>query len=67
LDDAQRVADLVSLESTVQRERAQWLARCATALDEGRDPASAVEAVRALMFVDRFLTELDRKRERLEA
>lgn len=67
LEDAQQAADLASLESAVQRERAQWLARCAAALDEGRDPASAVEAVRALMFVDRFLAELDRKRERLEA
>ncbi|MFN3375751.1 MAG: Fe-S protein assembly co-chaperone HscB [Burkholderiaceae bacterium] len=67
LEDAVSLDALDALESTVLQERARLLASCAAALDTQHDPAAAVQSVRALMFVDRFLSELGRKRERFDA
>jgi molecular chaperone HscB len=65
LEDTDSAAALEALAdevSGVQRQVQQELARL---LDEVKDPAQAVGQVRALMFVERFMQEVNAKLDRL--
>jgi molecular chaperone HscB len=61
-DSATALEALADEVSGVQRQVQQELARL---LDEIKDPAQAVGQVRALMFVERFMQEVNAKLDRL--
>ena len=65
LDDARSPADVDALQAEVAATRAQLLADCARALDVDRDLSAAVALVRSLMFVERFLEDVDKRCEQL--
>lgn len=66
LDDAGDLAAVESLDAeVVQRERAM-LAEVQRLLDEQNDAAAAAELVRALMFIQRFRADIDKRLEALE-
>lgn len=66
LDDAGDLAAVESLDAEVaQRERAM-LAEVQRLLDEQNDAAAAAELVRALMFIQRFRADIDKRLEALE-
>ncbi|HYR24559.1 MAG TPA: iron-sulfur cluster co-chaperone HscB C-terminal domain-containing protein, partial [Aquabacterium sp.] len=66
LEEADNAADVGALSDEVQAERKVRLARVTRLLDvEGNAPQAAQE-VRALMFIDRLLEEIDARLERYE-
>ena len=66
LDDADDAPAVEHLAAEVAAARAVRLADLARALDEERDFARAAQQVRALMFVERFEHDVDRRMEALE-
>ena len=66
LEAAASESALDAVADEVQASRKQVLLQCAQALDVQHDMARAVELVRALMFVVKFLQDLDRRRDQLE-
>ncbi|GAB2481961.1 Fe-S protein assembly co-chaperone HscB [Comamonas humi] len=66
LEDAATAADIDALDQQVQIARRAMLGRCQLLLDDEYDWAQAAQQVRALMFVARFLADIDRRREQLE-
>jgi molecular chaperone HscB len=67
LDDAQREADIDALHTAVMAAREQVLAECAQALDVQHDLARAVSLVRALMFLERFGADIEKRYDQLPA
>ncbi len=65
LDDAQTVAAVEALADEVAGFRLDALARLQRTLDQDGDHASAAQQVRALMFVERFADDIDRRLESL--
>ncbi len=68
LDDAADAGDapaLDALEREVQQAQAATLAQCAQLLDQAQDWAGAAQQVRALMFLARFVQELQKRQEQL--
>lgn len=65
LDEARDVADVESLEDEVAARRRQMLAQLTGTLDDARDFVEAARQVRALMFVERFAGDVDRRLEAL--
>ena len=65
LDEAEGLPAVQQLADEVGRFRADTLARVRTALDDEHDAAAAVGQVRALMFVERFALDVDRRLEAL--
>lgn len=65
LDDAQDAAAVEALNEEVLTRRRALLAELETTLDERKDWAAAARQVRALMFVERFVHDLDRRLEAL--
>lgn len=65
LDDASALHEVESLQAEVAAFRTQALADCAQALDTEHDPARAVALVRSLMFVERFIDDIERRRDQL--
>ena len=61
LDDTQTQAELETLLSEVQMTHQQALADMAQAIDDAGDYNQAVGQVRALMFIDRFASEVRHK------
>ncbi len=61
LDDAHDEAALQALSDEVQAEREQRLAALQALLDERGDAAAAAGQVRALMFIERFAEEVERR------
>jgi molecular chaperone HscB len=66
LEDAATRDDLAPLERELGRERQAVLARLAAALDERGDAREAAGAVRALMFIERFADDVERRVAALE-
>ncbi len=64
LDDADSAAALEALNTEVLQARRDSLAECARLLDVDRDYAQAAQQVRALMFIERFASDVD---DRLDA
>ena len=65
LDDAAGLTQVQALNDEVAQHRALALERLALALDDQRDFESAAMQVRALMFVERFASDIDRRLEAL--
>jgi molecular chaperone HscB len=61
LDDAKGIEQVEALHRDVMRVRGQWLADVATALDDRGDAAAAAQGVRALMFIERFADDVERR------
>jgi molecular chaperone HscB len=66
LDDAHDAGEVDALAAEVGRSRSQMLAQLAATIDELADWRAAAEQVRALMFVERFAQDIDRRLEALE-
>ena len=70
LDDAGNAAAVQSLSDDVQADRKARIARVTQLLDGGNEqpanPTQAAQEVRALMFIDRLLEEIDARLERYE-
>ena len=67
LDDAADMADMDALYADLAHMREQALARCGQLLDVQHDAKAAVAEVRALMFIERFAEDLDRRAEQIES
>ena len=67
LDDARSLADVDALRTEVTAARARLLADCARALDVDQDLSTAVALVRSLMFVERFMEDIDKRCDQLAA
>ena len=65
LDDAHLAPQVEALASQVAAERADALGRLQVLLDHQRNPAAAAAEVRALMFVERFASDVDQRLESL--
>ena len=65
LDEAQGASDIDALDAQVRAARQQALARCGELLDGAQDYAAAAAQVRALMFIERFARDIDRRMEQL--
>jgi molecular chaperone HscB len=65
LEEADGAAAVQALHDDVARERARWLAHVAATLDDRNDPQAAAEGVRALMFIERFADDVERRLEAL--
>ncbi len=65
LDDADGVDEVEALSDEVGAHRAKALAELANSLDERSDPKAAAQQVRALMFVERFVQDIERRLEAL--
>jgi molecular chaperone HscB len=66
LDDADGAAEVEALADTVAAAEAQLLAQAGRKLDEAGDAAGAAADVRALMFVQRFRHDLERRLDALD-
>jgi molecular chaperone HscB len=65
LDDAPSLASVEALANEVQAHQRAAFATIETTLDADRDFAAAAQQVRALMFVERFEHDIDRRLEAL--
>ena len=65
LDDASDVAGVRALAGEVAERFQAGLATLGETLDTAHDPRAAAEQVRALMFVERFTHDIDRRLEAL--
>jgi molecular chaperone HscB len=65
LDEARTVEQVDALADAVNAHRAGALQRLQQLLDEHHDAAAAAQQVRALMFVERFAEDVDRRLEAL--
>ena len=66
LDDANSESAIDQLRQVVKRREIGLLDKAARELDDtGGSPQRAAEAVRSLMFVERFLQDIERKRDAL--
>ncbi len=66
LDEANDEAALEALNTAVQQARRQALADCAELLDGQHDTAGAAQQVRALMFIERFATDIEARFDRMD-
>jgi molecular chaperone HscB len=66
LDEAGNAAQVEALSKDVTAQRKQRLARVTQLLDVDGQPAQAAQEVRALMFIDRLLEEIDARLEKYE-
>lgn len=66
LDEARDGAELERLSAEVTQSRRLVLSELQRLLDDARDYPAAAQQVRALMFIERFATEVDRKLDALE-
>ncbi len=66
LDDAGSAGDVEQLLRDVHVARTGLLQQCEECLDRERNPAAAVESVRALMFMDKFAQDLNQRLDQFE-
>jgi molecular chaperone HscB len=66
LEDASSVADLDQLSDEVSRNRRELLQQCEQLLDGAQDYAGAVAQVRALMFIERFASDIESRFDKIE-
>jgi len=66
LEDAGTAAEVEALSAEVTAQRKARIARVTELLDVDAQPAQAAQEVRALMFIDRLLEEIDARLERYE-
>ena len=66
LEEADTATEVETLSDEVQRDRKARIARMTHLLDVDAYPTQAAQEVRALMFIDRLLEEIDARLERYE-
>ena len=66
LDEASTLAEVEVLESAVAAHRINVLGELRRLIDDQHDHAVAAQQVRALMFVERFASDIDHRLEALE-
>jgi molecular chaperone HscB len=66
LDDADALPALESLQVEVEASRKQLLQQCEALLDQRHDAVAAVGPVRALMFIEKFTQDLNRRFDQFE-
>ena len=66
LDEASTLAEVEALASAVAAHRHHALGELRVLLDDQHDHAAAAQQVRALMFVERFASDVDHRLEALE-
>ncbi|TAK84717.1 MAG: Fe-S protein assembly co-chaperone HscB [Aquabacterium sp.] len=66
LDEAREPAELERLSAEVTQSRRSVLSGLQRLLDDAHDYPAAAQQVRALMFIERFATEVERKLDALE-
>lgn len=66
LEEADTAAEVETLSDEVQLDRKARIARLTCLLDVDANPTQAAQEVRALMFIDRLLEEIDARLERYE-
>ena len=67
LDEASGLAAVEALDRLVAAEEQRMLAELERLLDQAHDAAAAAQQVRALMFVNRFRADIDRRLEALDS
>ena len=67
LDDAAGLSAVEALDHQVAAEEQHMLAELERLLDQAHDAAAAAQQVRALMFVNRFRADIDRRLEALDS
>ena len=65
LEDARSASDIEALEDEVNGARRRLLADCAEQIDQKQDFPAATQQVRALMFLERFGQDVEKRREAL--
>jgi len=65
LEDARSASDIEALEDEVNGARRRLLADCAEQIDQKQDFPAAAQQVRALMFLERFGQDVEKRREAL--
>jgi molecular chaperone HscB len=66
LDDATNPQAIEALRDNVEEYRRALLSDCADQLDTRHDPAAAALSVRALMFIEKLLRDLDQRSEQFD-
>ena len=67
LDDATNADSLENLHQEVLQTRDAALAHCEALIDQFQDFAKAAQQVRALMFIERFVEDIDTRLDQLDA
>jgi molecular chaperone HscB len=67
LDDATDVEHLAALAREVSQARVAGLQKCEQLIDTDHDYAAAVQQVRALMFIERFGSDVDARLDRMDS
>ena len=67
LDDATTADSLKNLHQEVLQTRATALSHCEALIDQNQDFAKAAQQVRALMFIERFVKDIDKRLDQLDA
>ena len=66
LDETRGAHEVQALADAVAAHRSNALKQLQSTLDEAHDPKAAAQQVRALMFVERFVADLDQRLEALQ-
>ena len=67
MDEATEVASLEALHDEVQHAHTVALQQCAQLIDTTPDLAAAAQQVRGLMFIEKFLRDIDARIDQLDA
>jgi len=67
MDEAADVAALEALHDDVQQAHTTALQQCAQLIDTAHDLAAAAQQVRGLMFIEKFLHDIDSRIDQLDA
>ena len=67
LEDASSFADVSEITSELSNAKQALLHKCEVLLDQTRDYPAAVAHVRSLMFLDRFASDVEKRRDELES
>ena len=67
MDDATEVAALEALHDEVQQAHQTALQQCAQLIDTEHDLSAAAQQVRGLMFIEKFLRDIDSRIDQLDA
>ncbi|MEI8171577.1 MAG: Fe-S protein assembly co-chaperone HscB [Rhodoferax sp.] len=66
LDEAQTSDDLEAIGAQVAQARKETMQKCGLLLDVNHDFAGAVQQVRALMFIERFASDVDARLDQMD-
>lgn len=67
LEAAASLADVYEITSELSDSKRELLQKCESLLDQAHDYPAAVEQVRALMFLDRFASDVEKRLDQLES